>query len=87
MEYIYKTFSGLVPPDLHGSDYLSVIIKPGRYIELLLLVIAACDWASLPYTRKHRQRSETLIESFGVVVPGALEGDARLREEPTLAAT
>ena len=89
MENYYKIYilNGLVPPYLHGFDYLSVIINPGRYIELLLLIIAACDWASLPCTRKHRRKLETLIESFGVVVAGALEGDTRFRGYVTLVAT
>ena len=77
---------GLVPLGFHGT-VTCLFQVPGRNIELLLLIIAACDWASLPCTRKHRRKLETLIESFGVVVTGALEGDTRFRGYLTLVAT
>ena len=44
---------GLVPLGFHGTDTCLVQV-PGRNIELLLLIIAACDWARWPCTRKHR---------------------------------
>ena len=71
MEYCYKTFSGLVPPDLHGSLYRTPAAG----------LMAACDWASRPGTRKHCQKSETFIESFGVVVAGAAAGDTHIFED------
>ena len=43
-----------------------------------------CDWARWPCTRKNYRKSETLIESFGVVVTGRLEGDTCFRGDPTL---
>ena len=46
--------------------------------------IATCDWARWPCTRKNYRKSETLIESFGVVVTGRLEGDTCFRGDPTL---
>ena len=55
----YQTFSGIVLPEIHSIDYLSVIIQPGHCIELQLLSIAACNWASLSCTQKHHQKSET----------------------------
>ena len=64
---------------------MSALYFPGRYIELLLHIkIATCDWARWPCTRKNYQKSETLIESFGVVVTGRLEGDTCFRGDPTL---
>ena len=70
---------GLVPLGFHGTDTCLYQV-PGRYIELLLLIIAACDWASLPCTRKHRRKLETLIESFGVVVTGLWRGILALED-------
>ena len=53
--------------------------------ELLLLSIAACDWSSLPYTRKHRQKSETLTESLiGQLSPGGWRGTLALEENSSL---
>ena len=55
---------GLGPLDFHGTDPWLYQV-PGHYIELLLLIIAACDWASLPCTRKHRWKLETIIIPVG----------------------
>ena len=45
--------------------------------------IAACDWASLPYTRKDRWKLETLIESLGgQLLPGGWRGILVLEVNP-----
>ena len=81
--FISKLKNGLVPQNLVDDFGYHIT----RSLYRTPVAHATCDWARRPSTRKHRQKSETLIESFGVVVAGALEGDTRFRGYLTLVAT